>query len=119
MIKLLICLLSATALAGVVLQLRQQRLELAYETADLHDRIRGQQSRLWNQQLLIAACTAPNAIGQTVDAQGLHLVPQARSPRPGRPVAAAGVGAFGKGGSTARAAHPAAPRHSRRSLPQR
>ena len=78
MLKLLICLLSATALAGVMLQLRQQRLELAYETADLHDQIRGQQSRLWNQQLSIAACTAPNAISQTVDTQGLKLVPQPR-----------------------------------------
>src|SRR5258708_1252351 len=76
MLKLLLCLLSATLLAAVMLQLRQQRLELGYETAELHDQIRGQQSRLWNQQLLIASCTVPNAISQTVDVQGLKLVPQ-------------------------------------------
>ena len=76
MLKLLICLISATLIAAVMLQLRQQRLELSYETTELHDQIRSQQGRLWSQQLLIASCTAPNAINQTVDMEGLQLVPQ-------------------------------------------
>ena len=49
MLKLLICLISAALLAAVILQLRQQRLELAYETAELHSQIRGQQSKLAGQ----------------------------------------------------------------------
>jgi cell division protein FtsL len=76
MLKLIICLASATLLAAVMLQLRQQRLELSYETAELTDQIHSQQSRLWNQQLLIASCTAPNAINQTINLQGLKLVPE-------------------------------------------
>jgi cell division protein FtsL len=79
MLKLLICLASATLLAAVILQLRQQRLELSYETAELHDQIRGQQSRLWDQQLRIASCTAPNAISQTINLKGLKLVPENES----------------------------------------
>jgi len=54
MVKLLICTLSAAALAACVLQLRQQRLQINYQTAELHDQIREQQARLWNQQLQIA-----------------------------------------------------------------
>ena len=79
MIKLLICIASATLLAAIILQLRQQRLELSYETAELHDQIHAQQARLWNQQLLIASCTAPNAITQTINLQGLKLVPESDS----------------------------------------
>jgi len=79
MLKLLICLVSATLLAAVMLQLRQQRLELSYETAELNDQIHSQQSKLWNQQLQIASCTAPNAINQTINLQGLKLVPEADS----------------------------------------
>jgi len=81
MVKLLICTLSAAALAACVLQLRQQRLEVNYQTAELHDRIREQQAKLWNQQLQIAICTAPNAITKTVDTHDLKMVPQAPLPR--------------------------------------
>src|SRR3954453_11735851 len=76
MIKLLICLLSAAALAACVLQLRQQRLELDYQNAELHEQIRSHQARLWDQQLQIAAFTAPNAIANTVNAHDLKLVPR-------------------------------------------
>src|SRR3954470_1884188 len=76
MIKLLICLLSAAALAACVLQLRQQRLELGYQNAELHEQIRGHQSRLWDQQLQIATFTAPNAIANTVNAHDLKMVPR-------------------------------------------
>ena len=81
MIKLLICTLTAAVLAGCVLQLRQQRLQVNYQMAELHEQVRDQQSRLWNQQLQIASFTAPNAITQTIDTHNLKMVPQAPLPR--------------------------------------
>lgn len=76
MLKLLICIFSAAGLAASVLQLRQQRLELGYQNAELHEQIRSHQSQLWDQQLQIAAFTAPNAIANTVNAHDLKLVPR-------------------------------------------
>ena len=75
MIKLLICLLSATVLAFYVLELRQQQLELSHQTAQLHEQIKDQQARLWNQQLQIAVFTAPNAIEKTVKGDQIDMVP--------------------------------------------
>lgn len=80
MVKMLVCLISAMALAVMTLQLRQQRLELNYKISQLHRQIEAQQAKLWNQQLQIAVYTAPNAIQQTVSNHDLHLVP--RSPLP-------------------------------------
>jgi cell division protein FtsL len=77
MLKMLICLLSATALAVMTLQLRQQRLELNYKISNLHRQIESHQARLWNQQLQIAVYTAPNAIQHTVSNHDLKLVPRA------------------------------------------
>ena len=81
MVKLLLCVLSAAVLAALVLQLRQQRQELGYQNSRLHDQIKAQQSKLWNQQLQIAVFTAPNAITRTVDTHDLKMVPQAPLPR--------------------------------------
>jgi cell division protein FtsL len=75
MIKLLICLLSATVLAFYVLELRQQQLELGHQTAQLHEQIKDQQGKLWNQQLQIAVFTAPNAIEKTVKGDQIDMVP--------------------------------------------
>src|SRR5215217_6961618 len=76
MLKLLLCLFCAVFLAVVMLQLRQQRLELNHQANTLHNQIESQQAKLWNQQLQIAVYTAPNAISQTVGAHDLKLVPQ-------------------------------------------
>jgi cell division protein FtsL len=76
MLKLLLCLFCAVFLAVVMLQLRQQRLELNHQANKLHNQIESQQAKLWNQQLQIAVYTAPNAIEQTVGAHDLKLVPQ-------------------------------------------
>ena len=38
----------------VMLQLRQQRMELNYQTNRLHSQIEQSQAKLWNQQLQIA-----------------------------------------------------------------
>ena len=65
----------------LVLQLRQQHLELGHQSAELHDQIRAHQAKLWDQQVQIAIYTAPNAIQKTVDAHSLKLAPQ--SPVPG------------------------------------
>jgi len=60
----------------VLLNLRQQRLELNYQTNKIHDQIEKCQAKLWQQQLQVAVYTAPNAISKTVDDQNLKMVPQ-------------------------------------------
>ena len=54
MLKLLVCLFCAVVLAVVMLQLRQQRLELNHQSNRLHNQIEAQQAKLWSQQLEIA-----------------------------------------------------------------
>ena len=81
MVKMLLCILSAMALAVMTLQLRQQRLELNYKISQLHREIESNQARLWNQQLQIAVYTAPNAIQQTVSNKDLHMIPRGPTPR--------------------------------------
>jgi cell division protein FtsL len=80
MLKLLLTLACAMLLAVMLLQLRQQRLELNYQTNRLHDNIRRSQAKLWSQQLQIAVYTAPNAISKTVGEQKLNMVPEAPLP---------------------------------------
>ena len=80
MLKLLLCLLAALLLSVLILQLRQQKLELAHQANQLHNQIEAQQAKLWNQQLQIAVFTAPNAIAHTVDAHDLKMVPRAPLP---------------------------------------
>jgi cell division protein FtsL len=75
MIKLLLCTFAAFTVAVIVLQLRQERREIAYQANTLHDKIEAQQSKLWNQQLQIAIYTAPNAISQTVGNHDLKIAP--------------------------------------------
>lgn len=76
MLKLLLTIALSMVLAIVLLHLRQQRLELNYQTNRLHNQIRQHQAKLWNQQLRIAEYTAPNAISQTVGQQDLKMVPE-------------------------------------------
>ena len=80
MLKLLLCLSTSLAIAVLVLQLRQQRLELNYQANKLHNQIEDQQSNLWNQQLQIAMYTAPNAIARTVGEHALNMVPLSPMP---------------------------------------
>jgi cell division protein FtsL len=76
MIKLLLCLFCAFALAAAMIQLRQQELELKHRSARIQQEIEGQQAKLWGQQLQIATYTAPNVISKTVGQHGLELVPE-------------------------------------------
>ena len=75
MVKLIVCLVCGMATAVCILQLRHQRLELAHQCDDIHNRIVISQIKLWNQQLQIAILTAPNAIALTVQQHDLTLVP--------------------------------------------
>jgi len=76
MLKLLLCLFASVALGVLLLELRQQRLELNYQTNKLHNQIEQSNAKLWNQQLNIAVYTAPNAISKTVGERDLNMVPQ-------------------------------------------
>ena len=80
MLKLVLCLFAALLLAVLMLQLRQQRLELNHQANLLHNQIEAQQAKLWSQQLQIAVYTAPNAISETVGKRELNMVPQAPLP---------------------------------------
>jgi hypothetical protein len=75
MLKLVLCILCATLLAIVTLQLRQQNRNLNYQNNKLYGQIESCQAELWNQQLQIAMYTSPNAIAKTVGAHELNLVP--------------------------------------------
>jgi hypothetical protein len=75
MLKLLICIFSGALLAVVLLQMRQQRMELSYQLNALHNEIEDSQARLWSQQIEIAVATAPNAIAQTIGEHKLKLAP--------------------------------------------
>jgi len=80
MLKLLLCIFCSALLGALLLQLRQQRLELNFQTNRLHNQIEQSQAKLWNQQLQIAVYTAPNAISETVGKRDLKMVPQAPLP---------------------------------------
>jgi len=82
MLKILLTLFLATLIGIVLLQLRQQRLEINYQNNQLHRNIEAAQAKLWNQQLQIATYTAPNAIIQTVNTENLKMIP--RIPVPAR-----------------------------------
>lgn len=73
MLKLLICLLCGSVTAVMLLELRQQRLNLTFETDKLHNQIEASQAQLWNQQLSIAIATAPNALAAAAKDQNLKL----------------------------------------------
>ena len=80
MLKLLICLLASFLTAVVVLELRQQQVNLNYQANRLHSEIEKRQAKLWSQQLQIAGYTAPNAIAQTIGNTKLELAPQGPAP---------------------------------------
>src|SRR3954470_8254910 len=85
MLKLLLCLTSSVVIGAVMLQLRQQHLDLGNQNNRLHDRIESQQAKLWNQQLQIAIYTSPTALVRTLNDHDLRsspLLPQQRPPEP-------------------------------------
>jgi hypothetical protein len=99
MLKLLLCLGCALAIAVAMLELRQQELELKHRAAKLQEEIEGQQAKLWSQQLQIAIYTAPNALTKTVSQHELDLVHEGNAgddgPKPDDEVTAADRNAGG------------------------
>ncbi len=75
MIKLLLCLTAAVAVAVCLVQLRQQRLDLSHEKSQLHAAVEARQAALWDQQVRLAAVTAPPAIGRSAGSHHLTLIP--------------------------------------------
>lgn len=73
MLKLLLCLFCSVATAVVLLELREQRLNLTFDAERLHNQIESTQAQLWNQQLSIAISTAPNAVAATAKGQDLQF----------------------------------------------
>ena len=73
MLKLLLSLLCGSATAVALLELRQQRLDLTFQTNKLHNQIEASQMQLWNQQLSIAVATAPNALAAAAKGKDLKL----------------------------------------------
>ncbi len=80
MLKLLLCIFCFAILGALLIELRQQRMELNFQTNRLHSQIEQSQGKLWNQQLQIAIYTAPNAIAETVGRKDLNMVPQTPLP---------------------------------------
>jgi len=87
MLKLLLCILSTAVVAVIVLQLRQQHVNLNYQVNRLHNQLESKQPELWQQQIQIAIYTAPNAIARTVGEHSLTLV----APKPVIPERNAGL----------------------------
>lgn len=80
MIKLLLFVLCVFVMAAATLQLRQQELQLRHRAANLQQKIQGMQARLWEQQVMIARETAPNALTQTLGGHDLSLRPAGKLP---------------------------------------
>ena len=62
MLRLLLCIFVGSAIGVTLLMIRQQRLELQYESNAIHDKMLQTQRQLWRQQVQIAAATAPAAL---------------------------------------------------------
>ncbi|MGC4031988.1 MAG: hypothetical protein QM754_09690 [Tepidisphaeraceae bacterium] len=75
MLKLLICLVAAFLIAGVLLHLRHERMEINYRINQAHRRLQALQVELWNQQLQMAISTSPAAVQKAVGEHKLKLVP--------------------------------------------
>ena len=74
MLKLLICLVAAFLIAGVLLHLRHERMEINYRINQSHRRLQALQVELWNQQLQMAIATSPAAVEKAVNAHKLNMV---------------------------------------------
>ncbi len=75
MVKLLLCIFSAIAIALSMHHLQHQKMVLNYRTNQAHKSLQNLQIELWNQQLQVAIYTAPNAIERTVGSHKIELKP--------------------------------------------
>ena len=73
--KLLVSLLAAAFIAAMVLEYRQQRLEMMHEMAQLHRQIDTLRQETWDLQVRIAGELEPRRLGQALGRSGLALRP--------------------------------------------
>jgi cell division protein FtsL len=73
MLKVLLCMICGAATAVAMLELREQHLNITFQTDKLHNQIEASQAQLWNQQLSIAAATAPDAVAAAAKGRDLKL----------------------------------------------
>ena len=60
--KAILILVGFVAIGVAVLHLRQQSIDLRYQTAKIHREIQQSQGELWRQQVRIAEFTSPKVI---------------------------------------------------------
>lgn len=75
MVRLLLCLLVGAGIGLTLLMIRQQRLELQYQSNQVHDQMLEKQRELWRQQVQIAAATAPAALETVLANHQLEMEP--------------------------------------------
>ena len=75
MLKLLLCLIATFAIAGVLLHLRHERMEINYRINQAHRRLQDLQVELWSQQCRIGAVTNAATIEKVLSDRKIKLVP--------------------------------------------
>lgn len=73
--KLIAVVVFATAVAAVLLGLRQQRLEMMNEMARMHGEINTSRQDVWDLQVKIAERMEPEALNAAIARVGLQLEP--------------------------------------------
>ena len=73
--KLITVVIVATAVAAVLLGLRQQRLQLMHEMAAMHSRINDNRQVMWDLQVRIAERTQPEALHAALARAELEVQP--------------------------------------------
>src|SRR5690606_12073067 len=76
MLRLLLAIIAGVAIAGTLLLMRQQRLELQHDCNRLHDAMLDEQKQLWRQQVQIAAAVAPGALKAVLADHELRTAPE-------------------------------------------
>ena len=79
MLRLLLALICGLGIAVTLLLMRQQRVELQHECNQIHDGMLVAQTKLWRQQVQIAAAVAPGALKAVLADHELRVVPEGAS----------------------------------------
>lgn len=73
--RLITVVVFATAVAAVLLGLRQQRLQVMHEMAQLHAQINEDRQAMWDLQVRIAERMQPEALHEAIARAGLEVEP--------------------------------------------
>ena len=74
-LKLVAALMCTVLIAGVLLHLRHERMEINYRINQAHRRLQDLQAELWNQQVQMAFATSTAAVEKAVGRHNLPLTP--------------------------------------------